>query len=183
MIEELWSTHIYKDNINDKDYVNQLFNYFLINDTKCNAYGYESGKIQSSITDTDLIFNKLDNFVHECVDKYVGEVFKVKSFNFWDTKISFSNAINMKAHYHHEAVISGVFYIQTISGALVLHDPRNVSNRGYPIGFQQYFSSHSWLPTAGDIIIFPSYLLHEVPWESQSSLRFVMPFDSYYTKN
>ena len=183
MIEELWSTHIYKDNINDNDYVNQLFNYFLINDTDYNAYGYKDGKIESSITDTDSIFNKLDNFVHDCVDTYVEEVFEVKTFDFLATKISFSDATNMNSHYHHEAVISGAFYIQPTSGALMLHDPRNASNRGYPFEFQPYFSSHSWLPVEGDIIIFPSYLLHEVPWVSLNSPRFVMPFDSYYIKN
>lgn len=183
MIEELWTTHIYKDNINDNDYVNQLFNYFLINDTNYDAYGYEGGKIQSSITDIDLIFNKLNNFVHECVDTYVEEVFKIKNCNFLDTKISFSDATNMNAHYHHEAVVSGAFYIQAISGSLMLRDPRNTSNRGYPLEFQHYFSSHSWLPSTGDIIIFPSYLLHEVPWSNTTSPRFVMPFDSYYIKN
>ena len=178
MIETLWPTHIYKSNINDTSYVNELFTYFLETDTDYDAYGYSSGRIQTSIIQIDPLFNRLCNFITECVSTYTNEVFKAKSQLY--TKVSFSRSLEMNSHYHHEAVISGAFYINALSGALALHDPRSTANRGFPLDFQHYFESHMWMPSAGDIIIFPSYLSHEVPYDSDMKApRFVMPFDSY----
>ena len=57
------------------------------------------------------------------------------------------------AHEHNDAKYSGVYFLQVPegSGALILRDPRSVSNSGYEIQ-----------PKEGEIILFPAWLRHEV---------------------
>ena len=81
-------------------------------------------------------------------------------------------------HQHSGAVISGVFYVNVPHGNLRLLDPRLNAQRGYPSKFQNYFKPIELVPEQGDVILFPSFVWHEVT-SFQTQQRVILPFDVY----
>ena len=68
----------------------------------------------------------------------------------------------MAPHNHGHSHFTSIYYecVSGEGGELLLHDPRNNANRGYPQEFGSQFSPYILQPKAGTTIIFPSYIYH-----------------------
>lgn len=90
-----------------------------------------------------------------------------------------------RAHVHPGAELSGVLHVQVPegSGALVFCDPRPqcvMSMLGRKLGSrgQALLPRHPVQPEAGTLLLFPSWLMHEVePGTHTSGLRIALSFD------
>jgi len=177
MITTVWPTHILYRNIDDVSYCLELFNYFI-------------GKYTNDWPDS---FNKQDVFTHPThkhsildkaqafIDSNIKEFFKT-AFNYippHTTKTFATNHATIGVHTHQGSLISGIFYVNVSAGELVLHDPRLNAQRGYLDQMQKYFEPVRIQPQSGDLIIFPSFLQHEVPQNVIQKPRVIMPFDTY----
>jgi oxalate decarboxylase/phosphoglucose isomerase-like protein (cupin superfamily) len=78
-------------------------------------------------------------------------------------------------HWHPWAWLSGIFYLQTAKGGeIVLHPPSQQININ-----QSWFTPVEISPLPGDLLIFPSYLGHEVLTHYGPGTRLCLPFDLY----
>ena len=97
-----------------------------------------------------------------------------------------------RPHVHEDSIVSGVYYAKALGGSspIILSDTRGGDHHATagaksatympepPFHHQYYF-----YPKAGDLIIFPSYLVHEVPNQAavggDEQARIVWPFNLY----
>jgi oxalate decarboxylase/phosphoglucose isomerase-like protein (cupin superfamily) len=78
-------------------------------------------------------------------------------------------------HWHPWGWLSGIFYLQTgVGGEFILHPSNSLVNVNKP-----WFSPYEIHPEAGDLLIFPSYLGHEVLTHKGPGTRLCLPFDLY----
>ena len=85
----------------------------------------------------------------------------------------------MPKHNHSGSHLSAVFYLlceEKNGGNIVLHDPRTNANRGYIDEFQSMFEKIKFTPSSGDVLIFPSFLYHNVE-TFNGKMRLAMPVD------
>jgi uncharacterized protein (TIGR02466 family) len=127
----------------------------------------------------DLLFTYLDSAVRTCLDS-IAIPNKVHMHSFW---LNINNKTNFnKIHNHRGALMSGVFYIQT---------PKNCGN----ISFERWDDSQYYLPEdletrniftgsainieaeKGRLILFPSWLLHQVEPSQTEEDRISMSFN------
>jgi hypothetical protein len=78
----------------------------------------------------------------------------------WDTTPE--SGYWMAPHNHGHSHFTSIYYdcISGEGGELLLHDPRNNANRGYPQEFGNQFAPYILQPKTGTTIIFPSYIYH-----------------------
>lgn len=71
---------------------------------------------------------------------------------------------SMNYHTHHGAHLSSVFYLvmEGAGGEIEFYDPRHFAARGYDMHWRTMFDSVKFAPLAGDVVVFPSYLYHNV---------------------
>jgi uncharacterized protein (TIGR02466 family) len=177
VIEDRWATHILQDNIADEDYVLELLNWML-------THYDEWPSNRSDIN----VFDEGFDPIYQKAKTYITQQVKLFSRTLFDTdqnlriKCHATNHSSINLHQHNGAVISGVFYINIPHGKLRLLDPRLNASRGYPSNFQKYFQSIEIKPKAGDLVMFPSFVWHEVHSEIPQQ-RILMPFDVYVDKD
>lgn len=173
MIQDCWATHILEDNIQDEDYVLTLYNWMLQNYDE-----WPSNHSDINVFDEgyDPIYQQAREYITQQVNRFSHTLFGT------DEKLRIkchaTNHSSINLHQHSGAVISGVFYIHIPHGKLRLLDPRLNASRGYPSRFQNYFASIEIEPKPGDIVMFPSFVWHEVHSEIPQQ-RILMPFDVY----
>ena len=102
--------------------------------------------------------------------------------NMW-ANINSEGAYN-RVHTHANSFFSGTYYIKTPpqSGALILHDPRPGVHIKMPKRKEGNFSKQLWTqvffqPQAGQLVIFPSWLWHEVQANSTKDPRISVAFN------
>ena len=128
----------------------------------------------------DPIYSKAREFVTQKVKHFSKQLFGTDEN--LRIKCHATNHGSINVHQHNGAVISGIFYIFIPHGVLRLLDPRLNASRGYPSKFQNYFSNLEIVPNPGDIVLFPSFVWHEVKSEIPQQ-RVLMPFDVYVDKD
>lgn len=89
-----------------------------------------------------------------------------------------------QGHHHTNSVLSGVYYIKTnqSSGNLVFtrsHDTISTSTFDFPFTQFTEFNSKSFgiTPQSGEIVIFPSHLVHSVDPNLSNEQRFAVAFN------
>ena len=114
-----------------------------------------------------LQLTKIRSRVEECVTKYAQEILKAKVDPFiTQSWLNFNDpGESHSPHYHLNSLYSGVLYVDAEDG----RDKITFQQGGHPqlkLEYSEYnlFNSHSWwLPVkSGQIIIFPSSLIHNV---------------------
>ena len=65
---------------------------------------------------------------------------------------------------------------QDKGGSLVISDHRFNANRGYKDEYNKWFEPHTIIPCTGDVVLFPSFLYHNVE-TFYGKLRLAMPVD------
>ena len=107
---------------------------------------------------------------------------KPKLGNMW-ANINYPNAYN-KSHVHPNSLFSGVYYVKSLpnSGKLILRDPRPGPQSILPVRKDMEKPPALWSevdmePKAGRIIIFPSWLWHEVEPNKSNETRISISFN------
>jgi uncharacterized protein (TIGR02466 family) len=129
--------------------------------------------------------------IQTAVDDYVYNVLSV------DKKIKFEftsswcvlHQLNDQAseHYHSNALLSGILYFQVDkdSGSIVFKkgDYTNLFHSSTNVPFDSFniFNSSIWTiqPEAGDILIFPSHLKHQVTESKSTNDRYCLAFNLF----
>jgi len=100
--------------------------------------------------------------------KYVTE--RSRDVDYWAAV--HKDHIGHESHAHENSLVSGVYYarVPSNSGRIVFEDPRGSLS---PFGrLQTYFE-----PSEGDIVLFPSWLIHKVSPTPGTDMRLSIPFN------
>lgn len=122
------------------------------------------------------------------VQNFVDNVFKCKQqlyiTNSWTAK-SFTDESHHN-HHHPNSVISGVLYLQSFSnsGNIKFHHKSPLKNSfNFTYNFTDYniFNSDIWsyAPTTGELLLFPSWLNHEVEKNLNEEPRIIIGFNTF----
>lgn len=87
----------------------------------------------------------------------------------------------IEPHLHPGSILTTVLYLTDSESCIILNDPKGNACRGYPNELRQpgmIFGQFRHTPRAGDLVIFPSYLVHYV-WPKGNGLRVAIPTDFY----
>ena len=103
----------------------------------------------------------------------------IVSVTYWSI-VSYDGAFNER-HHHANSVISGAFYVEAPkgSGALVFADPRYGKLMESRIGRNeaQIHKNQRIVPQNGRLVLFPSYLEHQVEMSTCSDPRIIYSFN------
>lgn len=172
----LWSTPIFYDKIDQRDYSN-LLNYVLSSERDdLNLEEWVGNKSFDHL----VLKQKFSAYLDQCFDVKMNKYTSWK-FKKWINGTYNNSGYAMQPHNHMGAKISGVLYLVAEgeeTGTLTFLDPRTNANRGYDDNFKAHFDFVNHKPSSGDLIIFPSFLWHYV-YPTISSMRIVMPIDLY----
>ena len=173
----LFSTPVYRVTILDD--LSDTVNYLLT------EYGDANKK--SANVSGDNIFDdpKLEKFKEEHVlprfrqfcSSYLDLQAKDYDVRGWLTGYGTNYA--MPKHNHSGSHVSAVFYLlceDNHGGDIILHDPRTNANRGYTPEFNSMFEPVRFTPQTGDVLMFPSFLYHNVE-TFKGKIRLAMPVD------
>lgn len=172
------------DNINNDVFQNICVEYSQANEGRfiSNKGGWQS---------TDLVGNKQFAPLAEIITEVVSllkEPYKIKeSANFYISEmwLNINKPTNYNIlHHHGDSFLSGVYYVSVPPDAGKLWF-RHPSVAKTVINWNEYFdglnehNSNSWYvePKAGDLIIFPSWLEHEVDQNNSNEERISIAFN------
>lgn len=141
--------------------------------------GYTSYGSITNLHKISPTFNDLEKNINKHVQKYVKQLgFKMGKSNFWMN----SCWINiMPKHAHHSfhihplSFISGTYYLQVPKGVscIKFEDPR----LGYFMNSPERDAFYSHEPKEGQVVLFESWLRHEVPAHTASDERISISFN------
>ena len=185
MLNKLWSTPVLQSKMDDgiKDALIQklLVDYDIFNPpgdiNKINLLEDKCKEIQDfKKTQVVPVF---DEFLKLSLDKSLND-WKGYSLNGW--LAGSGNDYSMRLHNHSGSQLSAVFYLMCEDldhgGHITFTDPRHNANRGYDESFNEWFTPLIITPKSGDILVFPSYLYHQVS-TYKSNLRLAIPVDIF----
>jgi len=192
----LFSTPIYKTKIefneNEKKFLSkEIF--------KLNYFEYESGNGYTTKEKNILLMRKFSNIkaqINEHVNKFV---FDILEFNKVDLYVS-SSWINLhkkgnyaQPHIHENSLFSGVLYLKIPEkncGPITFHFPFQIPTfctSTISPGFKNrnIYNSQSWKfnPVSGDLLIFPSHILHDVGINESNEYRYSLSFNYFVRGN
>lgn len=176
-LNSIFSTPVYRYQILDD--LEDVIQHLLIEygDTK-----YASINVSGDNIFDDPILNKfkknhviptLRNFCNPYLDLYKRDY----DLRGWLTGYGTNYAI--PKHNHSGSHVSAVFYLlceNNHGGDIILHDPRTNANRGYIPEFKKMFEPIRFTPQTGDVIVFPSFLYHNVEI-FKGKIRLALPVD------
>lgn len=113
------------------------------------------------MTAFDAYVNSLPNSAMLTRNEHPGEKFNldIPVTHYW-ANVNNKDGYNI-SHAHTGAVVSGVIYLQATGTGMIEFQPMNyIYKINHPCWF--YNGSMQYQPEDGDIILFPSYLLHRV---------------------
>jgi len=180
MILNYWPTPIMYERVDNKKLLDKTTEYILT------AYNDNTSAniLHKNVLDDPELSKFRKEVIIPTFDKFYKQEFgfsvKEKKFMLrgWVTGYGISYA--MQKHNHSGSHLSAVFYLlaeeQEKGGRLVISDPRFNANRGYKDEYLKWFEPHTLVPTTGDIIVFPSFLYHNVE-TFYGKLRLAMPVD------
>ncbi len=125
---------------------------------------------------------ELHNLILNAIDLYVeqtGITIKEDSFGYWTQDYRETGQYH-ELHAHGVSGISGVYWIQAndAAGQFVFHNPDPISYFVPKHRDSKYVSPKSYIkPTAGMLILFPSYIKHEVEPSKEGAIRATLAFN------
>lgn len=184
MIANLWSTPFLKSAW-DGDLREELVNHILQSyplDKPPSDFGHYSILDDGSDVMTrfreQIVLKSFNSFLRNTLNKEI-EDWASYELKGWLTGTGKDYSLNY--HNHSGAQISSVFYLlceEGRGGSISFTDPRQNSNRGYDSKFSSWFQSMTLNPKSGDIVVFPSFVYHDVS-SYQGNIRLAMPVDLY----
>ena len=161
--------------------VQKIKNQDRVGNKLSNVGGWQSAQYpcKNIPAELDSLFSILDSAVRLCLDS-ISIPNLVEINNFW-FNINKSGNYN-KLHNHRKSLVSGVFYIQTPKDcgdiSFERHDdsqyylPEDLENRNFLTGSAVNFKAES-----GVLLLFPSWLLHQVEPSQSQTPRISMSFN------
>jgi len=125
---------------------------------------------------------ELQSIIFDSIDAYVeqtGIVAKKETLGYW-TQDYREAGQHHQLHAHGVSGISGVYWIQAndAAGQFVFHNPDPIHEFVTRHGESKYASSKIYLkPLAGMLILFPSYIKHEVEPSKEGAVRATLAFN------
>jgi uncharacterized protein (TIGR02466 family) len=175
MIEHYWKTPIYTGTITDPEkYALEAQSFFDLDNPPSDNEG-------ANIFETN--FEGLSKQIYDHLYEFIKKVPEPDSVFMKGWITGSVNGYNMTHHNHSGSHISGVVYLQAEEGGdIILSDPRINANRGYPSEFAEMmqFQQITIKPTTGMILLFPSFVYHEVPTYKGRSRRIALPIDFFF---
>lgn len=190
----LFSTPIYKTKLffNEKE-KNILMNYI----TKLKYFKYDSDNGYTTKEKnilTKRIFLNTKKQINQHINKFVFDILELNKVNLYVS----SSWINLhqkgdyaQPHIHQNSLFSGVLYLNVPEkncGKITFHFPCQIpffnTNTITPgVKNENIYNSHSYNfnPTNGDLLIFPSHVLHEVGMNKSDRGRYSLSFN-YFAK-
>lgn len=150
--------------------------------TVSNSGGWHSPTNMEERSEFKEVFNKVADSVVAISDN-VGidlEKFEIVSGGMW-ANVSGQHSSN-RVHNHPGCIWSFVYYVQTPNncGDIIFLDPRIQAHIMYIPLKRQYERDISYTPTPGRLIVFPSWLQHEVRINKSKQKRVSISGNFYY---
>lgn len=175
-LNNLWATPIYKSHI---EYSDEIISYILSTHTNP-SFSKSLNIIGKNIFDDVNLKSFKETHIIPKFHEYCKPYFDLydKDFDIKGWLGGYSAGYSMPKHNHSGSQISGIFYllVDDKGGDLILHDPRTNANRGYKDELLSMFKSITFKPKTNDVIIFPSFLYHNVEMY-KGSIRLALPVD------
>ena len=131
-------------------------------------------------------FADIKQFIDSTLQEYLHKVYTPQYDVRLEVTQSWLNYTDKKQHHHmHKhanSFVSGVFYIQTsqTDGRIVFHREPTRELQITPVE-EHLFNARSWWVDveAGELLLFPSYLLHSVNEVTEDSTRISLAFNTF----
>jgi len=173
---------IYNLNIDSNKIINYLnkVDFFITNA----SLDKETNSMMSERYDLfkDIELKKLKNECHKCVSDYVNNIMQYEIdyqfVNSWATKV-LKNGYS-HAHYHAHTLISGVYYPEGDNNFKIkFHKQTKDFFWKLPVKKYNVFNSENWTfdIKKNNLILFPSYLLHEICINNSNKIRYSIAFN------
>lgn len=159
---EIWPTIIhYEQGLHDL--VEEMFKSDVVT-------AHENKWYKDTDAHTEKLYNKIISAVHETWGDLVP---KDKEIRLNGNMLYIEPGNGARWHWHPWGWLTGILYLQTgVGGEFILHAAHQSTNIN-----QSWFHPYEIHPKAGDLLIFPSYLGHEVLTHHGPGTRLCLPFD------
>jgi uncharacterized protein (TIGR02466 family) len=131
------------------------------------------------------MFAELKDFIMQCIKEYVDSVYATKDLDVYITQ-SWANYTKPKEfhhkHSHPNSFISGVFYVNAKPKEDMIRFHKNKSSfLSVKIGQANNYNSNDVviLVETGDLVLFPSDFVHEVPPTTSDETRISIAFNTF----
>ena len=185
-----FSTPVWINQINNYESINKELKNYIYKEKEKNPEGINKSNVHGWHSDDfDLKNKNLKNFVSE-ISKHLGVAIKdmswdldsqlVKITTMWAI-INHKDAFNEK-HHHGNSALSAAYYVKAEknAGDIVLFDPRQANVFHHPFSKEVNNINaqvQSITPSAGTLVLFPSYLEHKVNPNLSNEERIVISFN------
>jgi uncharacterized protein (TIGR02466 family) len=180
-IMDLFPTPLYITNINKP--INAQQKEYLLNAPKIENMGNLRG--EDGYILNQPMFAELKNFIMQCIKEYVDTVYANKDLDVYITQ-SWANYTKPKEfhhkHSHPNSFISGVFYVNAKPKEDMIRFHKNKSSfLSVKIGQANNYNSNDVviLVETGDLVLFPSDFVHEVPPTTSDETRISIAFNTF----
>lgn len=150
-------------------------------------FGFTSYSSANDLHRRSPTFSDLENAIDGHVKRFVQRL----GYDMAGAKLAMSNCwVNVMEqgavhgwHIHPHAVISGTFYVSAPKGSspIRFEDPRLDRFMGTPVRKKNWSSQEQWVASipavAGNLVLFESWLRHEVPTQKVSAPRVSVSFN------
>lgn len=183
MFNKLWSTPVLQSKMDD-DIKDALIQKLLMDYDIFNPPSYKTNLLEDTCKEICVfketqVIPAFDEFLKLSLDKSLND-WKGYSLNGWLAGSGKNYSVSL--HNHPGSQLSAVFYLMCEDmdqgGEITFTDPRHNANRGYDPSFNEWFAPLIITPKSGDILVFPSYLYHQVS-TYKSNLRLAIPIDLF----
>jgi uncharacterized protein (TIGR02466 family) len=169
----------------------------------CKNGDYYNDNASSAETPTHIAYTKSNNvlenpaltdikkFIFDNINQYLFDLLKINDrINFYVSRSWFveSNKGDFsRRHSHPNSVLSGVFYFKAPAncGNLILYDNRASLFGSLHFSYGESSPANSTLisipPAEGNLILFPSNMMHEVGINLSNETRYSLSFDVWFT--
>jgi uncharacterized protein (TIGR02466 family) len=180
-IIDLFPTPLYITNINKPISTQQKE--YLLNAPKIENMGNLRG--EDGYVLNQPMFAELKNFIMQCIKEYIDSVYASPSLDVYITQ-SWANFTKPKEfhhrHSHPNSFISGVFYVNAKpkEDMIKFYKERSAIFDFMPKQQNNYNSNDvAILVETGDLVLFPSSFVHEVPPTTSEETRVSIAFNTF----
>ena len=167
-----------------EDYINRHGRSYRGQDSYISTYNVDAATVEQRF---DSRLDLLNSYIKETAKKYFEDIsIEPRDFNLYYlfNKITFGGEHQL--HSHPNCILSGVFYLKIPDSAppIIFNDPRDhYKYIQYPVKFGNPRDMYKLLPeyvinpTEGLILMWPSWLEHQVPSSKCSEERIAVAFN------
>ena len=186
-IFNLFPTPVLKANI-DRKFTKRELNFVEKQKSKC-VKNVGNTNTKDSYILNNKPFENIKTFLNNCCNEYLNTIIcpKEKNINLYITQSWLNYTTENQSHHHHSppnSVVSGVLYFDCDKekDKITFSSPLNAKQIQPEIGNYNIWNSDRWwldLQT-GEILLFPSSLMHQVETKVGTNTRISLAFNTFY---